>query len=124
MPTPLELALDIDKEIFNIRIKVKKKGSDTTLEMPEKTQQEVYADLLFLYDVYTHPGLRKQAEKMKHFKWEMIDYYAAKVIRYHGLKDIDEVSEHIGTPRDQTIREYVKMMKEYIDNYGYKKLIA
>jgi len=57
--TPLELASEIDKDIFNIQIKVKKKSSKTKLEMPEKRQQEVYADLFFIYDVYTTSGITK-----------------------------------------------------------------
>jgi len=54
----------------------------------------------------------------------MIDHYAKKVAHYHGIKDIDDVSDSIGTPRDQTIREYKKMMTKYIDEFGYKKLLT
>ncbi len=122
--TPLSMAIDIDKEIFTIQIKMKKKGSQTNLEMPEKTQQEVYADLLFLYDVFTLTDIKKQSDKITFFRNNMIDYYAMKVCKYHGIKDIDEVSDFIGTPRDQTVREYVKMMQAYIDDYGYKKLLV
>jgi hypothetical protein len=122
--SPLTLAVEIDKELFNIHIKTKKKGSSTNLEMPTKRKQEVYADLLFLYDVYHNSDLKGKGEKLYHFRSEMIDYYAYKVMKYHGLKDIDDVSADIGTPRDQSIREYLKIMEAYIDDYGYKKLIA
>ncbi len=114
----------IDKVISTIQIKVKKKGSKTNLEMPEKSQQEIYADLFFLYDLFTDGGFKKRGDAIDYFRSEMIDYYAAKVCKYHRIKDIDEVSEYIGTPRDQSIREYYKIMQHYIDDYGYKKLIA
>ncbi len=122
--TPLISAANIDREIFTIRIKVKKKGSKTKLGMPEKSQQEVYADLLFLHDVFNSQYFKKQGDKIRHFQGEMIDYYAKKVCKYHKIKDIDDVSGNIGTPRDQTVRDYVKMMKSYIDDFGYKKLLV
>ncbi len=122
--TPLTDISKIDKEIFSIQIKVKKRGSGSSLDMPEKSQQEVYADLFFLYDVFYTSDIQKQGDKIQYFQNEMIDYYAKKVCKYHKIKDIDDVSQDIGTPRDQTVREYVKMMKYYIDDYGYKKLLV
>ena len=122
--TPLSSASEIDKEIFSIRIKVKKKGSDFKLKIPEKSQQEVYADLFFMYDVDVCTAIAKKGDKLEHFRSQMIDYYAQKVARYHGLKDKDDVSYHIGSPREQTVRECIKMMHSYIDDYGYKKLLV
>lgn len=125
--TPLETVASIDKEIFEIKIKTKKRGSPTKYEIPKKSQQEVYADLLFLYDVYTHPDSKKQSDKLQHFIDEMLDYYAEKVCKYNGVtddKEFLEVLKLISTPRDQTIRKYSAMMKSYIDDFGYKKLLA
>ena len=114
----------IDKEIFTIKIKTKKKGSSSNLNMPEKKQQEVYADLFFLYDVMEDASIKKQKDKFDHFRYEMIMYYGEKVRRYYRKKDIDEILDHISTPRDQSIREYYKVMKYYIDEYGYKTLLV
>jgi len=122
--TPLNIAADINREIFSIQIKIKQKGSKTNLEMPEKTQQEVYADLFFLYDVYTNMEMKKKSDKFIFFRNGLIDYYAKKVCKYHGIDDIDEVSDSIGAPREQTVREYLKMMQGYIDDFGYKQLLA
>ena len=122
--SPLAEAQQIDKEIFTIQIKMKKKGSKATFDVPEKSQQEVYADLLFLYDVFTDETFAKKSQKMNYFHEEMQDYYASKVARYNGIKDIDEVRYDIGTPHDQTIRNLFDMMKTYIDGYGYKTLLA
>ncbi len=122
--TPLETVASIDKEIFEIKIKTKKRGSPTNIEVPEKSQQEVYADLLFLHDVFNCPDIKKQGEKIEYFKSAMIDYYASKVCKYSHIKNIDDVSDFIATPREQTIRKYAIMMKSYIDDFGYKKFLA
>ena len=124
VPTPLDMAVGIDREIYTIQIKMKKRGAKVNLDMPEKTRQEVYADLLFLYDVFQSEAFQKKGERLLHFKNEMIDYYAAKVAKYHGIKDIDEVSEFIATPNDQTIRQLLGVMRSYIDDFVYKKLLV
>ncbi len=112
------------REIFSIQIKMTKKGSRFHLDMPEKKRQEVYADLLFLYDVLNTSDIKKQGDKIQHFQNELIDYYAKKVCVYHRIKDIDEVTPFIGTPREQTVRECNKMMQRYIDGYGYRQLLT
>ena len=124
VPTPLDLAVGIDKEIFSIQIKMKKRGAKANLDMPEKTRQEVYTDLLFLYDVFQSEAFQKKGERLVYFKNEIIDYYATKVMKYHRLKDIDEVSEYIATPNDHSIRKLLELMHSYIDDFGYKKLLV
>jgi len=124
VPTPLDMAVGIDKEIFNIQIKMKKRGAKANLDMPEKARQEVYTDLLFLYDVFQSQAFKKKGERLEYFKSEIIDYYATKVMKYHGKKDIDEFSDYIATPNDQTIRRLLDVMRSYIDDFGYKKLLV
>ena len=120
---PLSLATEIDDEIFRIRSKIKQNGSDTNLKIPTKTKQDVYADLLFFYDVFTS-GMDK-SERIQYCRYKMIDHYAEKVAHYNNyIKDKEEVAIHISTPRDDTINKCVTMMQEYIDNFGYKKLLA
>ena len=126
--------LEIDKDILDIRIKTKARGSNTSYEVPEKKQQEVYADLLFLYDTYREPALKKVSEKIEHYRYNMTDYYAKKVYRYNKgsrtlhspeqeKKEIDTIAEHISTPNEHTIRKYQNLMQSYIDDFGYKKLL-
>jgi len=123
-PSPLAEAQKIDKSIATIQIEMKKKGSPVTFDVPEKTQQEIYADLLFLYDVFTDETFAKPSKKMEYFHERMQDYYAQKVAKYNGIKDIKKVLYDISTPHNQTIRNLFKMMQTYIDDYGYKTLIA
>ena len=122
--SPVKEILEIDKDIFSIQIKMKQKGSDTKLTMPDKRQQEVYADLLFLYDFYTDSSNKNKRDKYLDFRKGLIDHYANKVCKYHGIKDIDDVSEYISTPNEHTARKYFKMMKAYIEEYGYKQLLV
>ena len=43
---------------------------------------------------------------------------------YSGSDNIEEVAESIGTPKEETYSEYVTMMEQYIDDFGYKKLLV
>jgi len=122
--TLLTTTAEIDREIFSIQIKMKRKGSKSKLEMPEKTQQEVYADLFFLYDVYRDGSIKKQNDKYNYFCDKLLTYYTDKVCRYHGISDKEDVYDSIGTPNEHYTRQYLKVMKGYIDQYAYKSLLA
>ncbi len=123
-PSVLDDNIEIDKNISSIHIKTKKKNSKLDISIPDKKKQEVYADLFFIYDTLYVSDIEKQGDKIQHIKSEMIDYYAAKVARYNNIRDIDDISYEIGTPRDQSIREYGKIMKHYIADCGYKSLLV
>ena len=122
--SPVKEILEIDKDIFSIQIKQKRKGSKSNFEMPEKTQQEVYADLFFLYDVYTDSTRKTKNDKYNYFCDMLMEHYAAKVAKYLEIENTHDVYNSIGTPNEHSARKYFKIMETYIEEYRYKALIV
>jgi len=121
-----EIVRSDNQHFYNFRSKLSKSSSNSKYNFPSRTQQQIYADLFFIYDVLSVEGTTRQSKRIK-FIQDELTYYWADYILYHNDKDPDQyrikIFDDIAIMDHKTISKRFSMLRDYIDNEKYRELI-
>ncbi|MEA1973191.1 MAG: hypothetical protein U9N34_07865, partial [Candidatus Cloacimonadota bacterium] len=115
-----------NQHFYNFRSKLSKSSTNSKYNFPSRTQQQIYADLFFIYDVLSVEDTIRQSKRIKLIQNELL-YYWADYILHHNHKDQDqyriEIFDDIAIMDHKTISKRFSMLRDYIDNEKYRELI-
>lgn len=123
---PFDHIVRNNQHFYNLRSKLSKSSTNSKYNFPNRTQQQIYADLFFIYDVLSVEDTTRQSKRIKFIQDELLYYWADFILR-HNHKDQDqyriEIFDEITMMDRKTILKRFSTICDYIDNEKYRELI-